>query len=42
MLSNVLYERKNMLYEDLLEHVTNNMMLVTCCIGTWAFIAVVQ
>ena len=36
MLSNVLYERKNMLYEDLLEHVTSNMMLVTCCIGAWA------
>ena len=32
MLSNVLYDRKNMLYEELLAHVTNNCMLVTCCI----------
>jgi len=28
----VLYERKNMLYEDLLDHVTRKEMLVTCCI----------
>ncbi len=32
MLDNVLYDRKNMLYEELLEHVTANKMLVTCCI----------
>ena len=32
MLNNVLYDRKNMLYEELLEHVTENQMLVTCCI----------
>ena len=32
MLSNVLYDRKNMLYEELLEHITTNQMLVTCCI----------
>ena len=32
MLENVLYERKNMLYEELLDHVTKNEMLVTCCI----------
>ena len=32
MLENVLYDRKNMLYEDLLEYVTANRMLVTCCI----------
>ena len=32
MLENVLYDRKNMLYEDLLEHVTSHQMLVTCCI----------
>jgi hypothetical protein len=32
MLENVLYERKNMLYEELLAHVTKNAMLVTCCI----------
>ena len=32
MLSNVLYDRKNMLYEELLAHVTQNCMLVTCCI----------
>eukprot|EP00937_MAST-01D_sp_MAST-1D-sp2_P002830 g2830.t1 len=32
MLQNVLHERKNMLYEDLLHHVTEQQMLVTCCI----------
>ena len=32
MATNVLFERKNMLYEDLLEYVTRNEMLVTCCI----------
>ena len=32
MLANVLYDRKNMLYEELLEHVATNCMLVTCCI----------
>ena len=32
MLENVLYDRKNMLYEELLEHVTSKRMLVTCCI----------
>lgn len=33
MLENVLFERKNMLYEELLQHVLTNKMLVTCCIG---------
>jgi len=32
MLENVLCDRKNMLYEELLEHVTSHRMLVTCCI----------
>lgn len=32
MLDNVLCDRKNMLYEDLLTFVTDNEMLVTCCI----------
>jgi hypothetical protein len=32
MLDNVLYDRKNMLYEELLELVTSKRMLVTCCI----------
>lgn len=32
MLQNVLYDRKNMLYEDLLQYVTDQRMLVTCCI----------
>lgn len=33
MLENVLFDRKNMLYEDLLEHVvTTPGMIVTCCI----------
>jgi hypothetical protein len=32
MLENVLYDRKNMLYEDLLQHVISNRMLVPCCI----------
>ena len=34
MLENVLYDRKNMLYEELLDHVTTNRMLVTCCIDS--------
>lgn len=32
MLDNVLYDRKNMLYEELLDYITRNEMLVTCCI----------
>lgn len=32
MLENVLHERKNMLYEELLDLVTKKRMLVTCCI----------
>ena len=32
MLENVLYERKNMLYEDLLHHVASQRMFVSCCI----------
>jgi len=32
MLDNVLYERTNMLYEQLYDHVLQNEMLVTCCI----------
>ena len=32
MLENVLYDRKNMEYEELLDFVTRNEMLVTCCI----------
>eukprot|EP01094_Clydonella_sp_ATCC50884_P018479 TRINITY_DN341_c0_g1_i1.p1 TRINITY_DN341_c0_g1~~TRINITY_DN341_c0_g1_i1.p1 ORF type:complete len:2401 (-),score=1116.71 TRINITY_DN341_c0_g1_i1:178-7182(-) len=32
MLHNVVYERQNMLYEDLFELVTENCMLVVCCI----------
>ena len=32
MLDNVLYERTNMLYEALYDHVLQNEMLVTCCI----------
>jgi hypothetical protein len=32
MLENVLYDRKNMLYEALMDHVIKNEMLVTCCI----------
>jgi hypothetical protein len=32
MLHNVLYERKNMLYEELLEMVSSQCMTVTCCI----------
>jgi len=32
MLENVLFDRKNMLYEDLVEHVIQNEMTVTCCI----------
>ena len=34
MLANVLYERINMKYDDLLEHVLSNRMLVTCCIDS--------
>lgn len=34
MLGNVLYDRKNMLYDDLLEYVVTNQMLVTCCIDS--------
>ena len=32
MLENVLYDRKNMLYEALLTHIIERQMLVTCCI----------
>jgi hypothetical protein len=32
MLENVLYDRKNMLYEDLLAYVTEHRMLIPCCI----------
>jgi hypothetical protein len=32
MLHNVLFDRKNMLYEELYEHVTFRQMLVMCCI----------
>ena len=32
MLENVIYEKKNMKYEDLLEHVVENKMLIVCCI----------
>lgn len=32
MLENVLFDRKNMLYEVLVEHVIKNEMLVVCCI----------
>jgi hypothetical protein len=32
MLENVLYDRKNMLYEELLEFVTTRRMLIICCI----------
>lgn len=32
MLEHVLYDRKNMLYEELLDYVTTNQLLVTCCI----------
>ena len=31
MLDNVMYDRKNMLYEELLTYVTEHRMLVTCC-----------
>lgn len=34
MLENVLYDRKNMLYEELLERITQRNMLVTCCIDS--------
>ena len=32
MLENVVYERKNLLYEELLEQVVAQRSLVTCCI----------
>eukprot|EP00928_Gymnodinium_smaydae_P100356 TRINITY_DN9823_c2_g4_i1.p1 TRINITY_DN9823_c2_g4~~TRINITY_DN9823_c2_g4_i1.p1 ORF type:complete len:2328 (+),score=476.05 TRINITY_DN9823_c2_g4_i1:208-6984(+) len=32
MLENVLYDRKNMLYEELLQFVTDHRMIVACCI----------
>lgn len=32
MLENVLFDRKNMLYEVLMDHVIQNQMLVVCCI----------
>jgi hypothetical protein len=32
MLENVLFDRKNMLYEDLIDYVIQNEMIVTCCI----------
>jgi len=32
MLSNVLYDRKNMFYDQLFQHVVNNRMFVPCCI----------
>lgn len=32
MLQNVLYDRKNMLYEDLIDHVIQHEMIVICCI----------
>ena len=32
MLENVVFERKNLLYEELLEQVIARRMLVTCCI----------
>ena len=32
MLANVLYERKSLLYEELIELVISQRMLVTCCI----------
>ena len=34
MLQNVLYDRKNMLYEELLAFVADHRMLVTCCIDS--------
>ena len=34
MLHNVLYERKNMMYENLLNYIIDNEMLVTCCIDS--------
>lgn len=34
MLENVLYERKNMLYEELLEYIVKEETLVTCCIDS--------
>ena len=34
MLENVLYDRKNMLYDELLAFVTDHRMLVTCCIDS--------
>ena len=32
MLENVLYDRRNMLYENLMDHVTQQEMIVVCCI----------
>ena len=32
MLENVVYERKNMLYEELFKMVDSRKMLITCCI----------
>jgi len=32
MLENVIYERKNMKYDELLDHVVENKMLIVCCI----------
>ena len=32
MLENVVFERKNMLYDQLLEHIVKERSLVTCCI----------
>ena len=34
MLDNVLYDRKNMLYEELVDYVSKQQMLVTCCIDS--------
>lgn len=34
MLQNVLYDSKNMLYEELLNHVAKECMVVTCCIDS--------
>ena len=34
MMENVLHDRKNMLYEELLAYVTDHRMLVTCCIDS--------
>jgi len=34
MLFNVLYERKNMLYHELVEYIFENKMLIVCCIDS--------